>query len=93
MNKQLKERGRSVAEAKRVARDVFPAKIVQLHEMLNSPAMSVYRVDEVRADSIRSTALPTVSTADDGSAAQKRPRMSVPNIRILDEVTDKLSAF
>ena len=76
---------------------MFPAKILQLNEMLNGPQLSMNRVHEVRDETVNSLPLPSaiINAADEATAAQKRQRMQttgVPCSRILAEVsiTNKL---
>jgi len=81
------------AEAKRIATDVIPAKILQLNEMLKSDVLSFNRLSEVRDVTVNSTQSYAVNTAavDDGAPAQKRPRLQkaiVPTNRITADVTE-----
>ena len=57
------------AEAKRVFAEVFPVKIVQLNELLNSAKLSADRVSEVRDMAVVSTQLETTAAITTAAAA------------------------
>jgi len=72
--------------------EVFPAKILQLNEMLKGENLSLGRVSDVRDEAANSIQLLSVraAAAADGAPAKKRPKIQeavIPTNRILLDVT------